>query len=65
VGDPKYGDFARNKAFAKAQHFARMFLHAMELSFDHPATQARTTLAAPLPVDCAKLLQQLSPLHPA
>lgn len=65
VGDPKYGDFARNKAFAKAQHFARMFLHAMELSFDHPATQTRTTLAAPLPADCARLLQQLSPLDPA
>ncbi len=56
VGDPKYGDFARNKAFAKTRGFARMFLHARELAFDHPASGARITLAAPLPADCATLL---------
>ncbi len=55
VGDPKYGDFARNKAFAKAQHFERMFLHARDLAFDHPASGARIALHAPLPADCARL----------
>ena len=55
VGDPKYGDFARNKALAKATGFSRMFLHARELAFDHPATGQRITLQAPLPADCAKL----------
>ena len=59
VGDPKYGDFAHNKAFAKERHFARMFLHARELSFDHPATGERITLAAPLPAECQTLLKQL------
>jgi len=59
VGDPKYGDFAANKAFARAQRFARMFLHARDLSFDHPATGERITLAAPLPADCATLLAHL------
>ncbi len=59
VGDPKYGDFARNKVFAKAQGFGRMFLHARELAFDHPATGERITLAAPLPAECQTLLQQL------
>ncbi len=59
VGDPKYGDFARNKAFARAQGFARMFLHARELAFDHPATGERITLQAPLPAECQKLLDQL------
>ena len=56
VGDPKYGDFPRNKAFAKAQHFDRMFLHARQLAFDHPASGERITLAAPLPADCTRLL---------
>ncbi len=56
VGDPKYGDFARNKAFARERGFERMFLHARELAFDHPASGERITLQAPLPDDCAKLL---------
>ena len=57
VGDPKYGDFALNKAFAREHHFARMFLHARQLAFDHPASGERITLAAPLPADCETLLQ--------
>ncbi len=56
VGDPKYGDFARNKQFARDHHFGRMFLHARELGFDHPASGERITLRAPLPAECAKLL---------
>ena len=56
VGDPKYGDFAQNKAYAKAHGFQRMFLHARELSFDHPSSGQRITLAAPLPPDCETLL---------
>ncbi len=56
VGDPKYGDFTRNKAFARAHRFERMFLHARQLAFDHPASGERITLAAPLPAECAKLL---------
>ena len=60
VGDPKYGDFARNKAFAKAQRFARMFLHARELAFVHPVSGERITLRAPLPADCATLLAALA-----
>ncbi len=55
VGDPKYGDFARNKAFAREQGVARMFLHAAELAFDHPASGERVTLRAPLPADFATL----------
>ena len=56
VGDPKYGDFARNKAFAKQHGFGRMFLHARELAFDHPNGGHRVTLQAPLPNECATLL---------
>lgn len=60
VNDARYGDFAANKAMARAHGFARMFLHARELAFDHPATGVRITLAAPLPADCATLLHQLA-----
>jgi 23S rRNA pseudouridine955/2504/2580 synthase len=49
VGDPKYGDFARNKALAKTQGGSRMFLHARELAFDHPASGQRISLRAELP----------------
>jgi 23S rRNA pseudouridine955/2504/2580 synthase len=56
VGDPKYGDFARNKAFARETCFGRMFLHARELGFDHPVSGERITLRAPLPDDCETLL---------
>ena len=60
VGDPKYGDFVRNKAFAKAQLFERMFLHARVLSFEHPARQERITLQAALPAECAALIGRLA-----
>jgi 23S rRNA pseudouridine955/2504/2580 synthase len=57
VGDPKYGDFERNRAIARGpQRFARMFLHARELAFDHPASGERMALQAPLPPECATLL---------
>jgi 23S rRNA pseudouridine955/2504/2580 synthase len=59
VGDPKYGDFAFNKAFAREHGLARMFLHASELAFDHPADGRRITLNATLPAECETLLSRL------
>jgi 23S rRNA pseudouridine955/2504/2580 synthase len=56
VGDPKYGDFAANKAFVKASGVARMVLHASRIAFDHPGTGARIGLEAPLSVECESLL---------
>jgi len=56
VGDPKYGDFERNRALVRGPaKFDRMFLHARRLRFTHPATGAEMVLEAPLPPDCAKL----------
>jgi 23S rRNA pseudouridine955/2504/2580 synthase len=56
VGDPKYGDFERNRELARGPlKFDRMFLHARRLRFTHPATGAELTLEAPLPPECAKL----------
>ena len=60
AGDPKYGDFALNRQLARGEHrFARMFLHARQLSFEHPASGERITLLAPLPPACKTLLEQL------
>ena len=61
VGDPKYGDFALNREMLRGVHrFSRMFLHARELSFDHPATGQRLTLTAPMPSECTELLAALA-----
>ncbi len=60
VGDPKYGDFARNKAFGREQGFERMFLHARALAFDHPASGARVALESPLPEPCERLCATLA-----
>ncbi len=66
VGDEKYGDFALNKALARGERvagcrFERMFLHARHLRFAHPSTGASIELDAPIPSECANLLQALSP----
>jgi 23S rRNA pseudouridine955/2504/2580 synthase len=57
VGDPKYGDFAKNRELARGPlRFDRMFLHARHLAFDHPGSGDRLALEAPLPAACAALL---------
>ncbi len=70
VGDDKYGDFALNRRYARGEavagvRFERMFLHARQLAFDHPATGARLELVAPLPPDCAALVAALARQTPA
>jgi 23S rRNA pseudouridine955/2504/2580 synthase len=70
VGDPKYGDFALNKAMARGMgvpslRFERMFLHARQLAFDHPAAGERVVLEAPLPPACTELLHRLTPMPDA
>ena len=57
VGDPKYGDFEKNRELARGpSRFDRMFLHARSLRFTHPATGAEMSCEAPLPPECAKLM---------
>ena len=68
VGDDKYGDFALNRALARGEglaglRFARMFLHAGALAFDHPASGERIELRSPLPADCRALLARLGLPH--
>jgi 23S rRNA pseudouridine955/2504/2580 synthase len=63
VGDAKYGDFALNKALARANAqpgLKRMFLHAYRLKLTHPATGDTLQFEAPLPADCKRFIAQLS-----
>ncbi len=65
VGDPKYGDFALNKAVARGAavpgaRFERMFLHARRLRFVHPSSGEPLELEAPLPDACKHFLKALS-----
>ena len=69
AGDPKYGDFALNRALARGQlvaslRFDRMFLHARRLRFVHPASGEPIELEAPLPAACEALLDALAPARP-
>jgi len=43
----------------KKQGLNRMFLHAAQLEFDHPATGERLELTAELPADLQNFLGQL------
>jgi len=59
VGDPKYGDFERNRELARGGlKFDRMFLHARRLSFQHPASGETVVCEAALPSECQKLIDQ-------
>ncbi|MEP6739827.1 MAG: RluA family pseudouridine synthase [Caldimonas sp.] len=65
IGDPKYGDFALNKAVARGTtvpgtRFERMFLHARRLRFVHPGSGEAMELEAPLPATCRGFLSALS-----
>jgi 23S rRNA pseudouridine1911/1915/1917 synthase len=55
VGDPTYGDRRTTLGLT------RPFLHAAELSFDHPATGERLTFTSPLPADLSAFLATLEP----
>ena len=55
VGDPVYGDRRTTLGLT------RPFLHAAELSFDHPTTGERLTFTSALPADLAELLAGLEP----
>ncbi len=53
VGDQTYGDFARNREFAKSAGTKRLFLHSLETAFDYVWGGKRFHFAAkaPLPAE--------------
>ncbi|WP_036169529.1 RluA family pseudouridine synthase [Massilia sp. 9096] len=63
LGDEKYGDFALNKQLQKATDtrgaLKRMFLHAWQITFQHPETGKPMTLQVPLPPECERFLVSL------
>lgn len=66
AGDAKYGDFALNKALARANaqpSLKRMFLHAYRLKLAHPLSGEPLQFDAPLPDECRRFLDQLSALR--
>ena len=64
VGDDKYGDFAANRAAARAG-FSRMFLHAQRLTLHHPHTGEKLTLVAPPPPEFEQAGKWLARHRPA
>ena len=58
AGDDKYGDFARNREWARAG-LRRMFLHAHRLSLRHPLSGETLRLEMPLPDDLQHFLNGL------
>ncbi|WP_133647995.1 RluA family pseudouridine synthase [Paraburkholderia flava] len=68
IGDAKYGDFALNKALARASAhpgLKRMFLHAYRLKLAHPATGETLQFDAPLPADCRRFVDELRAMRDA
>jgi 23S rRNA pseudouridine955/2504/2580 synthase len=61
AGDDKYGDFELNKRLAK-EGLKRMFLHAWRLQFNHPASDERVALEAPLPRELQDFSDHAAPL---
>ncbi|MFI5356163.1 MAG: RluA family pseudouridine synthase [Opitutales bacterium] len=58
VGDATYGDFARNRDFARRNGLKRMFLHSVETSFDYDfrGQSWHFDATAPLPLEFEKML---------
>lgn len=58
VGDQTYGDFPRNRAFAKRVGTKRLFLHSMRTTFDyeHAGRKHHFSATAPLPVEFERAL---------
>lgn len=58
AGDERYGDYQANKRLQKLG-LKRMFLHAAELHLNHPLTDEKLILKAPLPQDLAQFILML------
>ncbi len=58
VGDQTYGDFARNREFARRTGAKRLFLHSLSTAFayEHAGREHAFTATAPLPEEFTKFL---------
>ena len=58
VGDYQYGDRFHNRMFENEFNWKNMFLHAGELSIEHPNTNKRLTLNSRFPKDWNALFER-------
>jgi 23S rRNA pseudouridine955/2504/2580 synthase len=58
AGDDKYGDFAWNRQLAR-EGLKRMFLHARQVAFRHPASGDAIVVASPMPEELSLFLASL------
>jgi tRNA pseudouridine65 synthase len=59
IGDVNYGKGEHNRLFRERFELHRMFLHALAVSFPHPATGAVVSVHAPLPPELENVLARL------
>jgi tRNA pseudouridine65 synthase len=57
VGDQTYGNFPRNREFAKATGTKRMFLHSLETNFEYQLKGRRYSFAAKAPLPAEFVMQ--------
>ncbi len=58
LGDPKYGDIRANKEAARVWGLERLFLHAREIRFRHPRTDARFSFQSKLPPELQAVIDR-------
>lgn len=63
IGDVNYGDRNHNHLFNDWRGYHRLYLAATALEFEHPLTQERITIQAPLQADFYQTLQALQLEH--
>jgi tRNA pseudouridine65 synthase len=59
VGDVNYGSGELNRRYRSVYDLRRLALHAEAIAFDHPITQERVAVSAPMPDDLGLALERL------
>jgi tRNA pseudouridine65 synthase len=60
VGDVNYGRGEINRRYRAEYGLHRLALHALDIAFDHPVTQARVAVTALMPDDLGLALERLA-----
>jgi 23S rRNA pseudouridine955/2504/2580 synthase len=59
AGDRRHGDFALNRVLQREAGLRRMFLHAEQISFEHPLSSEVVEVSVALPVELREVLTRL------
>jgi 23S rRNA (uracil1939-C5)-methyltransferase len=60
LGDDRYGHLPTNRFFEEKNGLDRAFLHCVRIELDHPRTNVRLVVEAPLPGDLRAVLERTS-----